>query len=140
MVVDEWSKVLRGVGRKGFVCDGGKLETNSALDRKPMQLSKKRLRVGLAVRLEDNSGKRVLNALKFIDNVVGGTEKNRVSVVKTRTDESMGNEWGSLIIEIVPDVAKSLHVVVAELRDLVDVFMEGESFVQSNTKKLYCIS
>ena len=31
-----------------------------------MQLSK-RLHVGLAIRLEDNSGERVLNALKFID-------------------------------------------------------------------------
>ena len=57
-----------------------------------MQLSKKRLRVGLAIRLEDNSGERVLNALKFIDDIVGGPEENRVSVVKTRTDESMGNE------------------------------------------------
>ena len=58
---------MRGIGRKGFVCDGGKLETNSALDRKPMQLSKKRLRVGLAIRLEDNSGERVLNALKTVN-------------------------------------------------------------------------
>ena len=57
-----------------------------------MQLSKKRLRVGLAIRLEDNSGERVLIALKFIDDIVKGTEENRVSVVKTRTDESMGNE------------------------------------------------
>ena len=56
-----------------------------------MQLSK-RLRVGLANRQEDNSGERVLNALKFIDDIVGGTEGNRVSVIKTRTDESMGNE------------------------------------------------
>ena len=53
-----------------------------------MQLSKKRLRVGLAIRLKENSGERVLNALKFIDDIVGGTEENRVSVVKTRTDES----------------------------------------------------
>ena len=57
-----------------------------------MQLSKKRLRVGLAIRLEDNSGERVLNTLKFIDDIVGGTEENKVSVVKTRTDESMDNE------------------------------------------------
>ena len=40
-----------------------------------MQLSKKRLRMGLAVRLEDNSGERVLNALKFIDDIVGGTAR-----------------------------------------------------------------
>ena len=57
-----------------------------------MQLSKKRLRVGLAIRLEDNSGERVRNALKFIDDIVGGTDENRVSVVKTGTDESMGSE------------------------------------------------
>ena len=57
-----------------------------------MQLSKKRLRVSLAIRLEDNTGERVLNELKFIDDIVGGTEVNRVSVVKTRTDECMGNE------------------------------------------------
>ena len=57
-----------------------------------MQLSKKRLCVGLAIKLEDISGERVLNALKFMDDIVGGTEENTVSVVKTRTDESMGNE------------------------------------------------
>ena len=55
-----------------------------------MQLSEERLRVGLAIRLEDNSGERVVNALKFIDDIVGGTEENRVSVIKTRTDESIG--------------------------------------------------
>ena len=63
-----------------------------------MQLLKKRPRVGLAIRLEDNSGERVLNVLKFIDDIVGGTKGNIVSVVKTRTDESMGNESGSLIV------------------------------------------
>ena len=57
-----------------------------------MQLSKKRLRLGLAIRLEDNSSERVLNALKFIDDIVRGTEENGVSLVKTRTDESTGNE------------------------------------------------
>ena len=33
VIVDKRSKVLWGVGRKRFVCNGGKLETNSALDR-----------------------------------------------------------------------------------------------------------
>jgi hypothetical protein len=62
------------------------------MDREPMQLSKKRLCVGLAIRLKDNSGKRVLNALEFMNDVVGGTNKNGVGVVETRTDESMGDE------------------------------------------------
>ena len=60
---------MRGVGRDGFAYDGGKLETSSAMDRKPMKLSEKRLRVGLAIRLEDDSGKKVPNALKFIDDI-----------------------------------------------------------------------
>ena len=85
--------------------------------------------MGLAIRLEDNnSGERDLNALKFIDDIVGLTEENRVSVAKTRTDESMGNEGGSLIVT-VPNVAKSLHVVEAGLRDLVNMFLEGERLV-----------
>ena len=36
-----------------------------------MKLSKKRLGVGMAIRLEDNSGKRVLNERKFIDDKLG---------------------------------------------------------------------
>ena len=36
-----------------------------------MELSKKRLRVGLAIRLEDNSSEIILNALKFVDDIVG---------------------------------------------------------------------
>ena len=101
-----------------------------------MQLLKKRLCVCSAVRLEDNSSDRVLIALKFVDDIVGGTE-NIVSIVKTRTDESVGNQRGSLIIQTMPNVAKSLHVVVAGLGDLVDMFMDGERLVQSNTKEFY---
>ena len=40
-----------------------------------------------------------------------------------------------LIVKTVPDVGKSPHVVVARLRDLVNVFVEGDGVVQSNTKK-----
>ena len=47
----------------------------------------------------------------------------------TRTDESIRNKSGSLIVKTVPELAKSLHVVVAGLRDLVNMFMEGERFV-----------
>ena len=47
------------------------LKRMSALDREPMKMSKKRLRVGLAIKMEDNSGERVLKALKFLDDIVG---------------------------------------------------------------------
>ena len=33
LIVDKGSKVLRGVGRESFVCDGGELETNSTVNR-----------------------------------------------------------------------------------------------------------
>ena len=36
-----------------------------------MGMSKKRLRVGYAIRLEDNSREKIPNALKFIDDIVG---------------------------------------------------------------------
>jgi hypothetical protein len=48
-----------------------------------MELSNKRLLVCVAINLEDNFGERVLNALKFIDYIVGRTEENGVGVVKT---------------------------------------------------------
>ena len=50
---------------------------------------KKWLRVGKAVSLENNSGKGVLNPLKFICDIKRCTEKNRISVVKMGADESM---------------------------------------------------
>ena len=36
-----------------------------------MGLSEKRLRVGYAIRLEDNASEKILKALKFIDDIVG---------------------------------------------------------------------
>lgn len=43
------------------------------------------------------------------------------------------------MIERVPDVTKSLHVIIARLRDLIDMFLEGESFVQSNSDEFYSV-
>ena len=40
--------------------------------------------MGLAIRLEDNSGERVLNALKFIDDIVG--EPRRIELALSRRE------------------------------------------------------
>ena len=45
--------------------------------------------MGKAVSLENNSGKGVLNPLKFICDIKRCTEENRIGVVKTGADESM---------------------------------------------------
>ena len=52
-------------------------------------MSKKRSRMGKAVSLEKNSGKSVLNPLKFICGIKRCIEENRIGVVKTGADESM---------------------------------------------------
>ena len=48
-----------------------------------MNSLKKWLRVGKAVSLENNSGKGVLNLLKYICDVKRCTKENRIGVVKT---------------------------------------------------------
>ena len=91
--MDQWSPVLGRAGREFFVCDGSKPEKNVAMDKQPMKLSEEVAPSGLqAIRMEDDSGERVLHALEFIHDIVRCTEKNRVGVVETRTDESMSNE------------------------------------------------
>ena len=57
-----------------------------------MKLPEKRLRVSVAIRLEYNSGKRVLNTLEFICDVVSCTEENIIGVVKARTNEGMSDK------------------------------------------------
>jgi len=52
----------------------------------------KLLGAGYAVRLLNNSSKKVLNPLEFICDIMGCTEENRIGLIKTRTDESMSNE------------------------------------------------
>ena len=78
---------------------------------------------------ENNSGKGVLNPLKFICDIKRCTEENRIGVVKTGADESMSYKRGSAIIEKVSDVTECLHVIVARLRDEVCMLMEGKRFV-----------
>jgi hypothetical protein len=80
-----------------------------------------------------------LNLLEFFDDIVRCTKEKRVCVIKTRTDKNMSNKRDSLMIERVPDVTKSLHVIIARLRDLIDMFLEGESFVQSNSDEFYSV-
>jgi hypothetical protein len=55
-----------------------------------MTLSKEWLRMGEAIRLENNSGESVLNPLKFICDIMRCSEENRIGIVKTGTDESTG--------------------------------------------------
>jgi len=64
-------KVLMGICIEGFIFYSGQLEAHSAMNRSPVKLLEKRLQVGLAVRLENNSGKRILNALEFICDIMG---------------------------------------------------------------------
>jgi hypothetical protein len=77
--------------------------------------------------------------LEFFYDIVRCTKEKRVCVIKTRTDKNMSNKRDSLMIERVPDVTKSLHVIIARLRDLIDMFLEGESFVQSNSDEFYSV-
>lgn len=57
-----------------------------------MKLPEKRLRVGMAIGLKNDSGKRVLDTLKFVRDIERCTEENRVGVVEARTDECMGDK------------------------------------------------
>ena len=55
-------------------------------------MPEKRLGVSVAIRLEYNSGKRVLNMLEFICDIVRNIEENRIGVVTARTNKGMSDE------------------------------------------------
>ena len=115
--VDKWTKGLRKVGRwlwmllwptcTVFWCG---LVTNEVVGGEAQS----------GRGYQTNSGESVLNPLKFICVIVRCNEDNRIGIVKTEADESMGNKWGSGIIKTVPDVSKGLRVIIAWLRDLVN--------------------
>jgi hypothetical protein len=70
----------------------GQLESYCAVDREPVKLLEERLRVCSAIRLENNSGASILNALKLIYDILRGTKENTIGIVKTRADASMSNK------------------------------------------------
>ena len=45
-----------------------------------------------------------------------------------------------MIAKTVPDMAKSLHVVVAGLRDLVNIFVKGEGDLTKVTPRSFTVS
>jgi hypothetical protein len=53
-----------------------------------VKLLEERLRVCQAIRLENNCGESVLNALQLIYDILRCKE-NRIGIVETRADESM---------------------------------------------------
>ena len=85
--------------------------------------------MGYTVGLENNSGERVLNSLKFMCDIMRCAIENRISVVETGADESMSNKRCSVRVETVSDVSESLQVIVARLGDLVGMFIESERLV-----------
>ena len=63
--------------------------------------------MGVAIRLENDSGKRVLDTLKFMRDIKRCTEENRVGVVKARTDEGMSDKRRRVIVKAGSNVSKS---------------------------------
>jgi hypothetical protein len=57
-----------------------------------VKLTEKGLGMGVPIRLENDSGKRVLDTLKFVRDMKRCTEENRVGVVEARTDEGMSDK------------------------------------------------
>jgi hypothetical protein len=78
--------------------------------------------------LENNSGKRVLDTLRC-------TEKNRVGVVKARTDEGESDKRRCVVVKAGSNVSKSVQMVGARLRDVVRMFVKGERLVKCDTEE-----
>jgi hypothetical protein len=67
----------------------------------------------VAIRLESDSGKRVLDTLKLVREIERCTEENRVGVVEARTDEGMSDKRRCVIVKAGSNVSKSFQIVVA---------------------------
>ena len=59
------------------------------MDREPLKLLEERLTVCKLIRLENNSGKSVLNPLDLVCDIVTCTKENKVGIAKMGADESM---------------------------------------------------
>jgi hypothetical protein len=113
---------------------------DSAVDRKPMQLFKQGPGRSAGVGLKDNASEGILNSLEFHDDRVWCTIKNRVCIIKTGTNKSMGYGGSSLCVEAGPNVPKSPNVEEAGLGNQADMFVEGERIVKCDAKEFYMIS
>jgi hypothetical protein len=126
VLVKKWSKVVRGSLKRGLYRLLWQAWIVFYCGQEPVKLLAERLRVCEAIRLENNSGESILNTLQRICDILRCTKENRIGIVKTRAVESMSYKWGRVIIETVSDVTKSLHVIVARLRDEVNMLVEGK--------------
>jgi phosphosulfolactate phosphohydrolase-like enzyme len=70
-----------------------------------VKLSEKRLGIGVAIRLENDSGKRVLDTLKFMRDIKRCTTENRVGVVEARTDEGMNDKRRCVVVKAWSNVS-----------------------------------
>ena len=71
--------------------------------------------------------KRVLYSLQLFDISVVYTIEKGVAVVNTTSDYFVGRRYGDVLVNMFPNEPKLVHVVVATLKDRVDVRDKVES-------------
>jgi len=58
-------------------------------------------RSGMSCQTGEQFWQKSFESVKFIYDILGCTEENRISIVNTRTDERMSSKWCSVIVQTV---------------------------------------
>ena len=113
---------------------------NSRLDRKPVELVKERIGMGLTVCSKYNAAQRILDSLKFGNSGFGCSIENRVCIVQAGTDQGMCYERSCVRVQSVPEMTKSFYMVETGLGNETDMFMKSKRVIKSDTKEFDTLS
>ena len=76
-------------------CDGKEFEMDSLMNSEPVQLLKEMSIMGSRVKVEDSSEGKVLALLKFDEVRRVGHKKERIAVIKFRSDDRVDQSFSS---------------------------------------------
>lgn len=105
-----------------------------------MELVEERTGMRLTVGLKHNVAERVLDSLKLRNSGLGCTVENRVCVVQAGTDQGVCYERSCMCVNGMSEMTKSLYMVETGLGNKVNVLMESEGLVESDTKEFDTLS
>jgi hypothetical protein len=112
----------------------GDLILNSLLNRKPVKGLKERSYMVIFGRAKDETGGMILHTLKPIDDVVGGTRKEGVAIIKTGKNKGTEQSFGGILSEEVTDGGDAADFKETSATNVSDMLLEGERLVKSDSK------
>ena len=86
----------------------------------------------------EHSHQRVDHSLNLAEVSSGRSIKDRVTIVEPCTDHQASHCPCSFIVDAPPDMTQSSNVEVSSFANIVDLAVEGQSFIKCDSKALDC--